>query len=282
MRQTHTILFLAVDDLIPVAGEPAAGLDELTAALDHEGIPAVWVTSRTRLQLDGPRRKLGHTHPFIAEDGCGVYLPQDYFHLRPQSVNAQQRRTATVRLGRFTCITVAELQPAAEDALETLSRETKVPVVPLKILAPRELAQNLGLPLRDAELARQRDFNELFFFAGSSEQDIERFRAAGRKRNVQLRQQGAFLSLAIGASIRRCIRELSHLYDRAVRSHALAVGVSTRSGQDDMRSACDRFILLAEEQVEDGTKTGSRLSSIAANAPDTWRQLLARLTHRKL
>lgn len=281
MRQTHTILFLAVDHLIPVAGEPAAGLDELTAALDHEGIPAVWVTSRTRLQLDGPRRKLGHTHPFIAEDGCGVYLPQDYFHLRPQSVNSQQRQMATVRLGRFTCITVAELQPVAEDALETLSRETKVPVVPLRILAPRELAQNLGLPLHDAELARQHDFDELFFFAGSSEQDIERFQAAGRKRSVQLRRQGAFRSLAVGASVKTCIRELSHLYDRALRSHALTIGVGTSDGQDEMRSACHRFILIAEEQ-EEGMKDTSRSNYIPANAPDKWSRLLDLIVSRKL
>jgi mannosyl-3-phosphoglycerate phosphatase len=281
LRQTHTILFLAVDDLIPVAGEPTAGLDELTAALDHEGIPTVWVTSRTRLQLDGPRRKLGHTHPFIGEDGCGVYLPQDYFHLRPQSVQARQRGTPTVRLGRFTCVAVAEQQPAAESALELLSTETKVPVVPLKTLSPRELAQNLGLPLRDAELARQRDFDELFFFAGGIEEDIERFEAAGRRRNVQLRRQGPFHSLAVSASLKSCIRELSHLYDRAVRSHALTIGVGTSDNQNEMRSACHRFVLMAEEQ-EEGMKNSARVSYIPAKAPDKWGRLLDLIASRKL
>ena len=77
-------MYLAVDSLIPVRGKAFPGLDEFSATLDHSAVPAVWVTSRTRLQMDEPRRKNGHTHPFIAEGGCAVFLPEDYFHLRPR------------------------------------------------------------------------------------------------------------------------------------------------------------------------------------------------------
>src|SRR5256885_12423165 len=122
----------------------APGFDDFIAALEHAAIPNVWVTTRTRLQIDDPRRKLGHSHPFIAEGGCGVYLPEGYFHLRPAK---------TLRLGRFTCIPAAEPLPAASEALEELSSDTGVPVVALHTLSPRELAQNSGLPPREAELA---------------------------------------------------------------------------------------------------------------------------------
>src|SRR5271168_4779719 len=186
LHQTSFILYIAIDDLIPANGRSVPGLDEFTAGLDHRGIPAVWLTRRTRLQLDDPRRKLAHTHPFIAEDGCGVFLPEDYFHLRPHASHSQPRGTATVRLGRFTCLPVAEQQPAASEALEALAAETGASVLPLRSLPPRELAQNTNLPLREAELARQRDFDELFFFAGASQQDIERFRAAAHSQNIQL------------------------------------------------------------------------------------------------
>src|SRR2546429_3453281 len=45
-------------------------------------------------------------------------LPEDYFHLRPESGNFRSRPTSTLRLGRFTCIPLAEPLPAASDALE--------------------------------------------------------------------------------------------------------------------------------------------------------------------
>jgi mannosyl-3-phosphoglycerate phosphatase len=284
LRQTSFVLYIAVDDLIPPTGKSVRGLDEFTAALDHRGIPAVWLTSRTRLQLDDPRRKLAHTHPFIAEDGCGIFLPEDYFHLRPQSSTSQPRGTATVRLGRFTCLPIAKQQPAASEALETLAAETGASVVSLRSLPPRELAQNANLPPREAELARQRDFDELFFFAGASEQDIESFKAAGRTRNIQLRQRGVLWSLAIGASVRRCVGELSKLYDRALRSHARSVGIATPGQEADLFAACDRSILLTDEcgnQQESPrgeTTTGShRVMELPLRDADVWERVLSSL-----
>jgi mannosyl-3-phosphoglycerate phosphatase len=284
LRQTSFVLYIAVDDLIPPTGKSVPGLDEFTAALDHRGIPAVWLTSRTRLQLDDPRRKLAHTHPFIAEDGCGVFLPEDYFHLRPQSSNSKPRGTATVRLGRFTCLPIAEQQPAASEALETLAAETGASVVSLRSLPPRELAQNASLPPREAELARQRDFDELFFFAGASDEDIENFKAAGRTRSIQLRPRGVLWSLAIGASIRRCVGELSRLYERALRSHARSVGIATPGQEADLFDACDRSILLTEEcgnqQESPPARTaihGHGVMELPLRSEDTWERVLASL-----
>jgi mannosyl-3-phosphoglycerate phosphatase len=288
LHQTSFILFIAIDDLLPARGPMIPGLDEFSAALDHLGIPAVWLTSRTRLQLDEPRRKLAHTHPFIAEEGCGVFLPEDYFHLRPQASTSKPRGTATVRLGRFTCLPVAEQQPAASEALETLAAETGVSVVPLRSLPPRELAQNLNLPVREAELARQRDFDELFFFAGASEQEIGNFQTAGRSRNTQLRQRGVLWSLAIGASVRRCVGELSKLYDRALRSHARTIGIATEGQEGELFPSCDRAILLTEKKVtqqetssDQAVRQAHRVMELPLRADDTWQQVLANLSPRR-
>src|SRR5207245_10971581 len=126
LRQQSNVLYIAVDTLIPLLEHISHALDEFTAALDHEAIPAVWLTSRSRLQFDDARRKHGHTQPFIAEDGCAVYLPEDYFHLRPESQASRTGKKATLRLGRFTCIPIANVLPAAAEALESLSEDTGV------------------------------------------------------------------------------------------------------------------------------------------------------------
>ncbi|MGB8475642.1 MAG: hypothetical protein WCE61_16295 [Candidatus Acidiferrum sp.] len=288
MHHTSFILYIAVDGLIPARGSFVPGFDEFAAALDHAGIPSVWLTSRTRLHLDEPRRKLAHTHPFIAEDGCGVFLPEGYFHLRPQTSPSEPRKISTVRLGRYTCLAIAEQQPAASEALEALSSETGVSVVPLRSLAPRELSQNLNLPLREAELARQRDFDELFFFAGASTQDTENFAAAGVSRNIQIRKDGAICSLAVGASVRRCIAELSKLYDRALRSHARSFALATPGLETALFAACDRAILLTDKvknQVDtplpDASPRPNRVMELPFRAPDLWEQVMQALTERR-
>jgi len=277
LRQTASVLYIPVDLLIPVRGKAVAGLDEFTAALDHQGVPAVWLTSRSRLQFDEPRRKLGHTHPFIAEDGCGVYLPEDYFHLSPESTGSRNAKKGTLRLGRFPCIPIAEILPAAAEALETVSQETGVPVVTLRSLSPRELAQNTGLDQREAALARQRDFDELFFFAGVAEPEIQRFLNEGRSRRIQLRQHGVLWSVAIGASIQRCVTELSKLYDRALRYHARTVAIATEDQASSLFPFCERTILLTHRTsalCAEGTPDFPRARRVQLGSPGTWEELL--------
>jgi len=274
LRQTPCVLYIAVDGLIPPRGKSVAGLDEFTAALDHAGIPAVWVTNRSRLEFDAARRKHAHTHPFIAEGGSGVCLPEGYFHLRPEK---------TIRLGRFTCVPMAEMLPAAANALEALSEGTNVPVVALSSLSPRELAQNTGLPQREAELVRQRDFDELFFFAGASEKDIQRFVQAGREKKYELRQRGVMWSLAIGASLKRCIQSLSKLYDRALRYHPTIVSIAKPEESKELFAACDRSILLTDGKNEDESDasaqatTGARARRYSLHDPEVWQLILEQI-----
>jgi len=278
LRQTSSVLYIAVDALIPLRGASLSGLDEFTATLDHEAIPAVWLTSRSRLQFDDARRKHGHTHPFIAEDGCAIYLPEDYFHLRPASDASRTKKSATLRLGRFTCIPVAETLPAAADALQTLSQDTGVPVVTLHSLSPRELVQNTGLPQKEAELARQRDFDEIFFFAGASNEEVERFLAEGRNHNLRFRQHGVLWSAAIGPSVQRCIHELAKLYDRALRYHAHTLGIATPDLAAGLFPFCERTILLADRKPEEASQDQPdepRARRLVLHAPDVWERLLA-------
>ncbi len=186
-----------------------------------------------------------------------------------------------MRLGRFTCIPVAEALPAAADTLQWLSQGSGVPVVTLRSLSPRELAQNTGLPQREAELARQRDFDEIFFFAGASDKEVERFLAEGGIHNLQFRQHGVLWSAAIGASVHRCIRELARLYDRALRYHAHTLGVATPNLAAGLFPFCERTILLTErdsEKAPQGEQVGPHARRLPLHPPDIWERLLAAVT----
>ena len=188
-----------------------------------------------------------------------------------------------MRLGRFTCIPVAEALPAAADTLQWLSQGTGVPVVTLRSLSPRELVQNTGLPQREAELARQRDFDEIFFFAEASDEEVERFQAEGRNHNLQFRQHGVLWSAAIGASVHRCIRELARLYDRALRYHAHTLGVATPNLAAGLFPFCERTILLIDRksgeasQDQPDTPQARRLQ---LHEPEVWERLLAAIATR--
>lgn len=273
MLRTRTVVYCSVDPFLSSRGKFLHGFEAFQVELDQLEIPCVWISSRSRLQLDEPRRRADHTEPFVAEDGCGVYLPEDYFHLKSAK---------TVRLGRFTCIPVAKRQPVAEEALQNLSEESGVSVVPLRSLTPRELAQNIGLPNHEAELARQRDFDELFFFAGAGEGDIARFKSRAQQENLLLRERGVVWSLAVGANIRCCVRELGDLYDRSLRTHANRFAIAAPSESPSVFPVCDRGIRLtagAKDQTETPSQL-TRFSEISITAPNLWDDILTFLTSR--
>lgn len=273
MKPPTTIVCIAIDAFWPAAGHPDPGLEIFLEELERCGIPAVWVTGRSRLQLNEPRRRFGHAHPFIAESGGGIFLPVDYFHLRVER---------SQRLGRSVCLPIGELQPAAAEALEFVSEAAEAPVVSLRSLSPRELAQNVGLPAREAALLRQRDFEELFFFAGADLAAIERFRAEAHRRKLALREVPPLWSLSIGADLGRAVKQLSRLYDRAFHLHGVTVGIAASEADDHFLLACDRSYLLCRRSAESPvTPTSSvRVRTLLWDSPDVWTTLLTLISQR--
>src|SRR5215475_13975533 len=191
IRRTQTV-YVGTDPFFSPRGKALHGFEQFLDELEQSQMPCVWITGWTRAQLDEPRRRLRQSDPYIGEHGCGVYLPEDYFHLKGST---------TIRLGRYTCIPIAKPQPAAAEALEQLSSDLDISVVPLRTLSHRELSQNTGLPAKEADLIRLRDFDELFFFAGASDADIEKFRREAKTRGLVVQSMGQFWSLSCGGNL---------------------------------------------------------------------------------
>jgi predicted mannosyl-3-phosphoglycerate phosphatase (HAD superfamily) len=277
LRSSTTVVYCAIDNLVPIAGKPLLGFPEFLDSLSTEGIPCVWVTARNRLQLDSTLRRLGHSAPFIAEGGSGIFLPEDYFHLKPSH---------TIRLGRFTCIPVASSQPAAAEALDLLAEETGIGVVPLSSLSHRELAQNTGLEAREADLVRQRDFDELFFFAGASDADIRRFLSQASQKKLSVRAyDGSLWSLAAGPSAGACVRELSKLYDRATKAHSLSIALATLQEARELFPTCHRSVLLtdrssAPESISVADRPAPK--SFPLFSPETWQLALEAIRSKQV
>jgi len=142
----------------------APGFDEFSAELDQRGHPMVGLPPAPACRLMIHAETGAITIHSSAEGGCGVYLPEGYFHLRP----AKNRAPC-----RFTCLPVAAPQPQQRKLWEACPRKPAVAVVPMRSLSPRELAQNAALP-GSTQNDASRDFDELLF-AGVAEADVRRF-----------------------------------------------------------------------------------------------------------
>jgi mannosyl-3-phosphoglycerate phosphatase len=276
LRSSNKLVYIAIDNLISPSGKPLTGFQDFLAGLEEANLPCVWLSSRNRHELDSAIRKLGHAAPFIAEGGSGVYLPEDYFHVKPAH---------TIRFARFTVIPVATPQPAAVEALDQLAEDTGIEAVALRTLSPRELSQSVGLAQREAELLRQRDFDEWFFFAGASDGEIRKFQAETARRNLGLRPRGNLWSLVVGASLATCIRQLTALYERAIRAHPFTIAIATSEEATELFPYCNRALLLTDRSPASSDADSSArtsLLSLPLFAPDTWETALKSILAKRV
>lgn len=48
--------------------------------IKEEGIPLVLCSSKTRAEMEVYRERLGNNHPFVSENGGGIFIPKDCFN----------------------------------------------------------------------------------------------------------------------------------------------------------------------------------------------------------
>lgn len=165
-------------------------------------------------------------------------------------------------MARYHCVSLGQPYAEVTAALEAIAAEVGADVVGFHDMSTREIAQNTGLGQRQAELARQRDFDAPFFFAGASESVINKFVRAARHRRMEVTRAGRFWHLSAGHEEGRAVRYLAKLYHTAMRSRLRSVAMG--HGLDDLSllSAVDQAILLPQPDGSFDNEVLSRLPQV--------------------
>ena len=238
-------------------------------ALDEIGrrrVPLVLSTHGTRAQLEPLRRKIEHSHPFVTESGGGLFLPDGYFSLALEGA---------ARAGRYFCAPFGKPYAAVTEALAELAASARASVVGYSQMSAREIAQNTGDSLRDAELARQREFTERFFFAGDVEKAASRFIKAARERHWETVVLDPFWELRWDHDQGQAVHYLMRLYRTSMRSRLSSVGIGSKLEDLPLLRAVDHPIVLPEAKTGLNADLMGRLRNAAAgeaSGSEGWNQ----------
>jgi mannosyl-3-phosphoglycerate phosphatase family protein len=232
------LIFTALEGaLVDPRTDSFAAAEEALSELERRKIAYVLLTSRTREEIDPIRRKMGHNHPFVTENGGGIFFPDGYFSLRIPGV---------VRTARY--LSIAQGRPYAEvcEALDDIAEECGVGVTGFHHMSLREIADNTGLRPRTAELARAREFDEPFYFTSADDKAIARFVDAAHERGFDTRQGPTFWHFSAKCDTERAVRTLSQLFREATHIKLRLIGIG--SGKEDLPwlRAVDQAILLPD------------------------------------
>jgi mannosyl-3-phosphoglycerate phosphatase len=138
-------------DPATLSADAAAGA---LVALERRDIPLVFCSSRTRAEILLVQRELHVRHPFIAENGGAVFIPEGYFPFEVPGGRLEPSGYIVVQYGQSYSEVVTALAAAA--------RRARVPVVGFNEMSVEDVAQICGVSMLSARLAKLREYSEPF------------------------------------------------------------------------------------------------------------------------
>ncbi len=213
-----------------------AALDQLARAR----VPLVLCSSKTRAEIEQLRPQIGTGHPFISENGGGLFVPDGYFPFAPGGVRRWPACEA-IEFGTPYHAVVAALHETA-DAL-------RIPVVGFSDMSVEEVARLCRLPLLQARLAKLREYDEPFRILDPAPRTRSRLLRALHRRGLRCTRSSRFDHLAGSTDKGVAVVALRALYERAVDETVVTIGLGDSLSDLPLLRAVDMPIIVDNQDA---------------------------------
>ena len=207
----------------------------------EEEIPLIFCSSKTRQEMIYYRGLMGVLDPFVVENGAAIYVPLGYF---PRPVSSVQRGGyEVIELG----VPYATLRAFLEEARERLGIDLRG----FGDMEVGEIQQMTALPTHLAEFAKQREYNEPFYFVHpEDEARLGELEALAREKNLRITRGGRFFHLSGQHDKGMAVRRLVGLFREHENVTPMTIGVGDSPNDLDMLRAVDIPVLVKNSRGE--------------------------------
>ncbi|MBC8413321.1 MAG: HAD-IIB family hydrolase [Nitrospira sp.] len=174
--------------------------------LIRNNIPLIICSSKTNSEILHLRKMLKNSHPYITENGGGVFIPDDYFNF-PLSTAGND----IDKCGNYYAIRLGAKYAVLRDVLAELRAEG-CPVRGFGDMSVKEVSMLTGLKEDAAKRAMLRDFDEPFVFKGSDSETAKMLKEIAAKGFNTT--QGEFFHIMGKSDKGRALSILADLYKK--------------------------------------------------------------------
>jgi mannosyl-3-phosphoglycerate phosphatase len=213
---------------------------EVVREFEDRGIPVVLWGNETRAEMELIQSDLNVQHPFISENGGGLFIRHGYFVGRPARGRAIQS---------YDVLDFGRSYHEVAEALYEVARRQECPVVGFSALSIEEVARECDLSLAQARLAKLREYDEPFRVADSEPATYSRICSSLRRLGYRCFTHERFHHATAVADKAQSIRTLTSLYCDAHDGHVLTIGVAKAPIETCLLEAVDVPLVVRSANV---------------------------------
>lgn len=231
--------------------------------IQTRGIPLILCSSKTRTEIESYRQRLHNRHPFITENGGGIFIPQGYFSA---SFEAEA-------FDGYNLIRLGTPYTEIRNRFVRLRQQLGVKVRGFADMTDEEVAALTGLSRDEARLSKQRDFDEPFVFDGVPD---KRFLQAIEESGLRW-TQGQFFHIMGDHDKGRAVDLLKSLYQHEYGT-VTSIGLGDSLNDLQMLQAVDHPVLVRHQDgSHDARITVSNLLKTRLVGPAGWSEAVLQL-----
>jgi mannosyl-3-phosphoglycerate phosphatase len=216
----------------------------------------VFCSSKTRAEIEFYRRKMCINDPFISENGSAIFIPRGYF---------QFNYSFTRQTHKYDVIEIGAAYSTVRETLEKVKERSAAKIIGFGDMTEKEIAEDSGLPLELAKLAKRREYDEPFRIIKGNEKEIL---DAITKENCRCIKGGRYFHMSGNTDKGKAVSILKNLY--AKRFHELITyGVGDSQNDLPMLEKVDVPIFVGKTREEYKREAAWKniLNQIRANSP---------------
>jgi mannosyl-3-phosphoglycerate phosphatase len=205
-------------------------------------VPLILCSSKTFAEMQYWCKALNVAHPFIAENGGALIIPQNYFVQPLEAVSKRDGHSLMLTGMNYSTLRAA---------LSEIAQCTALPLVGFGDLTVEQIVARTGLTFEQARLAKRRDANEPFFIERDfDEEDVKRLQTEVWRKGLRVTRGGRFFHLTGSSDKGTAAHHLIRLYQAAWQQPIRTVGLGDSLNDLPLLQAVDVPILVRKKNGE--------------------------------
>jgi mannosyl-3-phosphoglycerate synthase len=266
--EARKVVFTDLDGslLHPVTYSYTQALDALRLLQERE-IPIVFCSAKTRAEQEVYRGELGVKDPFIVENGGAIFIPRDYFRLN-FAYDKAIKDYLVIELGTPYHEVRRKLNRAVEG-------ETRCRVIGFGDMSVEKVALETGLSLRQAELAKQREYSETIKIEGDKK-GIKRVIKKLEEVGLNCVFGGKFYGVTAGSDKGKAVKILAELFKLNL-GKIMAIGIGDNDSDLPMLSMTDLPMLVQVRRHQWRKLKLRNIRKVKGVGPEGWSAAVSEL-----